>query len=143
MSKIISATDLGIQLGKDDEHALFKWLIASFLMGKRIRAQLAVEAYKVIVEHHERDTPRKLVMCTHSQLVKMLGEGGYARYDESTAERLLKLSKKLIDEYGGKLINIREASENQADFEMRLAAFEGIGPKTVEIFMRDAREVLF
>jgi endonuclease III len=143
MSKNISAADLNIHLGKDDEHALFKWLIASFLMGKRIRSEIAVDAYKVIIEKHQRDTPRKLGACTHSDLVKMLGEGSYARYDESTAERLLKLSKKLNDEYCGKVANIREASEDRADFEKRLGDFEGIGPKTVEIFMRDGGEVLF
>jgi endonuclease III len=79
----------------------------------------------------------------HGELVKMLGEGGYSRYDESTAERLLKLSKKLNDEYGGKILNIRAASADRTDFERRLADFEGVGPKTVEIFMRDARHVLF
>lgn len=143
MSKHISALDLNIHLGKDDEQALFKWLIASFLMGKRIRSGIAADAYKVIVDKHQRDTPRKLAACTHGQLVKMLGEGGYARYDESTAARLLKLSKKLNEEYGGKILNLRKASEDRVDFEKRLAAFEGIGPKTVEIFLRDAREVLF
>jgi len=143
MSKHISALDLNIHLGKDDEQALFKWLIASFLMGKRIRSGIAADAYKVIVDKHQRDTPRKLAACTHGDLVKMLGEGGYARYDESTAARLLKLSKKLNEEYGGKILNMREASEDRLDFEKRLADFEGIGPKTVEIFLRDAREVLF
>lgn len=143
MSKHISALDLNIHLGKDDEQALFKWLIASFLMGKRIRSGIAADAYKVIVDKHQRDTPRKLAACTHGQLVKMLGEGGYARYDESTAARLLKLSKKLNEEYGGKILNLRKASEDRVDFEKRLAAFEGIGPKTIEIFLRDAREVLF
>jgi endonuclease III len=143
MSKNIGAQDLNIHLGEGDEQALFKWLIASFLMGKRIRSQIAVDAYKIIIEKHRRDTPRKLGACTHGQLVKMLGEGGYARYDESTSERLLKLSKKLTDDYAGKVTNIRKASEDRADFEKRLEAFDGIGPKTVEIFMRDAQDVLF
>jgi len=143
MSKNISAADLNIHLRKDDEHALFKWLVASFLMGKRIRSEIAADTYKVIVEKHQRDTARKMAGCTHGELVKMLGEGGYARYDESTAARLLKLSKKLNDEYGGKISNIRAASEDRAAFEKRLEVFEGIGPKTVEIFMRDAAQVLF
>lgn len=143
MSKSISALDLNIHLDKADEQALFKWLIASFLMGKRIRSGIAADAYKVIIDKHQRDTPRKLDACTHGELVKMLGEGGYVRYDESTAERLLKLSKKLNEDYGGKIMKMREASEDRADFEKRLADFEGIGPKTVEIYLRDAREVLF
>jgi endonuclease III len=143
MSKIISAADLNIDLSSEDEHELFKWFIASFLMGKRIRSDIAAAAYRVIIEKNQRDTARKLGSCTHGELVKMLGEGGYARYDESTAQRLLKLSKKLSDEYGGKIENIRQASHVRTEFEKRLAEFEGIGPKTVEIFMRDAQQVLF
>lgn len=143
MSKSISAADLDIHLDQGDEHALFKWLLASFLMGKRIQAEIAADAYKVIVEKHKRDTPRKLGGCTHRELVGMLGEARYTRYDESTAERLLKLSKRLNDEYAGKVGNIRKASEDRAAFEQRLEAFEGIGPKTIEIFMRDAIGVLF
>jgi len=71
----------------------------------------------------------------------MLGEGHYVRYDESTAERLLKLSDKLNNEYGGKLGNIREQSKDRKELEKRLGEFEGIGPKTVEIFMREAQKV--
>jgi endonuclease III len=143
MSKTISAHDLNIYFDKDDEHALFKWLVASFLMGKRIQADIAADAYRVIVEKHRRDTPRKLAGCTHRELVKLLGEARYTRYDESTAERLSKLSKTLNEEYAGDVLNIRRASEDRAAFEKRLMAFDGIGPKTVEIFMRDARTVFF
>ena len=71
----------------------------------------------------------------------MLGEGHYTRYDESTAERLLKLCAKLNSEYGGKLGNLREQSKDRRDLEKRLAEFEGVGPKTVEIFMREAGKV--
>ncbi|SDP14957.1 hypothetical protein SAMN04489798_4841 [Pseudomonas arsenicoxydans] len=143
MNKTISASDLGIDLKKEDEGALFKWFIASFLMGKRIQAEIAAQAYRVIVEKHARDTALKLGHCTHRQLVGMLSEAHYVRYDETTAERLLKLSAKLNDEYAGKIGNIQRASENRTMFEKRLAEFEGVGPKTIEIFMRDAAAVLY
>ncbi|VVM44010.1 hypothetical protein PS662_00447 [Pseudomonas fluorescens] len=143
MSKTISASELGIHFEKDDEGALFKWFIASFLMGKRIQADIAAQAYRVIVEKYSRDTARKLGSCTHRELVLMLGEAHYVRYDETTAKRLLSLSKKLGDEYGGKIGNIREASADRRAFEQRLLEFEGVGPTTVEIFMRDAGGALF
>ncbi|VVM45270.1 hypothetical protein PS645_00465 [Pseudomonas fluorescens] len=143
MSKTISASDLGIALERDDESALFKWFIASFLMGKRIQADIAVQAYRVIVEKHARDTARKLAGCTHRELVLMLGEARYVRYDETTAARLLNLSRKMIDEYACRILNIRVASEDRLAFEKRLSEFEGVGPKTVEIFMRDAAAVLY
>jgi endonuclease III len=143
MNKTISAQNLGIDLKQDDESALFKWFIASFLMGKRIQAEIAAQAYRVIVEQHARDTALKLGRCTHRELVGMLGEAHYVRYDETTARRLLALSAKLHEEYAGKIGDIQRASENRQAFEKRLAAFEGVGPKTIEIFMRDAEAVLY
>lgn len=93
MNKTIHAVDLGIHLKKGDESALFRWFVASFLMGKRIQAEIAAQAYRVIVEKHGRDTARKLGGCSHRELVLMLGEAHYVRYDETTATRLLSLAK--------------------------------------------------
>ncbi len=138
MNKTISAEDLNIQLKHNDDAALFKWLLASFLMGKRIQAEIAAEAYRVIADKHGRDTPRKLAACSHRELVAMLGEAHYVRYDETTAVRLHALARKLNDEYAGKVSHMVEASADRQAFERRLAEFDGIGPKTVEIFMREA-----
>jgi 3-methyladenine DNA glycosylase/8-oxoguanine DNA glycosylase len=65
------------------------------------------------------------------------------RYDETTASRLLALANKLNSEYAGMVSNIVEASPDRQAFENRLSEFEGIGPKTIEIFMRQAAAVLF
>lgn len=143
MSRTITAQDLNLTLHNHDEASLFKWLIASFLMGKRIRAEIAAQAYRVIVDKHQRDTPRKLAHCRHGDIVAMLGEAGYARYDESTADRLVALAQQLNVEYAGKVLNIHEASADRPEFEQRLQAFKGIGPKTVEIFMREASSALY
>ena len=143
MSRIISAHDLNIDLQGANEAGLFKWLIASFLMGKRIQEPIVVKANQVIVEQHQRDTPHKLASCTHRQLVMMLGEAHYVRYDETTASRLLALANKMNAEYHGKVSNIVALSADRKAFEKRLSEFEGIGPKTIEIFMREAAAVLF
>jgi 3-methyladenine DNA glycosylase/8-oxoguanine DNA glycosylase len=73
----------------------------------------------------------------------MLGQARCVRYDETTASRSLALARKLSDEYGGKVSNIVEASADRQALEKRLSEFEGIGPKTIEIFMREAAAVLF
>ena len=138
MSDQVTARELGLNVSSGDEKDVFKWFLASFLFGKRIQQDIAVSTYRVIVEQHGRDTPRKLCNCTWQELVDMLGEGNYTRYDESTAERLLELCKKLNDEYGGKVDNIHRASDSRKDLEKRLGEFDGIGPKTIEIFMREA-----
>lgn len=144
-SKKITAHQLGLDKGlaRANEAALFKWLIASFLFGKPIQQAIAEQAYRVIVERHQRDTPRKLGGCSKAQLVEMLGQAHYVRYDNSTAERLLKLCGKLKDDYGGKVTNLHQQSADRSEFEQRLKAFDGIGPKTVEIFMRDAVSGLY
>ncbi|MBC3948156.1 DNA methylase [Pseudomonas sp. DOAB1069] len=139
----MTAHDLAIDLKSGGEVALFKWFIASFLMGKRIQADVAAQAYRVIVDQHGCDSPRKLASQSHRQLVAMLGEAHYVRYDETTATRLTALSKKLIEEYAGKMGEIHGCSDSRAGFEKRLGEFDGVGPKTVEIFMREAGEVLY
>lgn len=141
MGKQINAADLGLTLRKGDESSLFKWLLASFLLGKRIQQDIAVQTYRVIVDRHGCDTSGRLCRCTHRQLVRMLGEGHYVRYDESTAERLLLMCHKLNGEYGGRVGAIFERSLDRADLEKRLEQFKGIGPKTAEIFLREAGDV--
>lgn len=143
MARSISASELGIELKPGDDGNLFKWFIASFLMGKRIQAPIAAQAYRVIVEEEGRDTPRKLQHCTSRQLVAMLGRAHYVRYDETTAQRLLDLSAKLNADYSGSITRMLEASDDRQAFERRLGEFDGVGPKTIEIFMRDAAKVLF
>jgi len=143
MARSISASELGIELKPGDDGSLFKWFVASFLMGKRIQAPIAAQAYRVIIEEEGRDTPRKLQHCTSRQLVAMLGRAHYVRYDETTAQRLLDLSAKLNADYSGSITRMLEASDDRQAFERRLGEFEGVGPKTIEIFMRDAATVLF
>jgi endonuclease III len=137
VSDQISAVDLGIHVERG-EGELFKWFLASFLFGKRIQRDIAANAYRVIVEKYQLDTPTKLARCSHRAMVRMLGEARYVRYDESTAARLLKLCNKLIDDYDGRLSQMHRVSKDDQAFRKRLAEFEGFGPKTVEIFMREA-----
>ncbi len=73
----------------------------------------------------------------------MLGEGGYARYDESAADRLALLCATLIADYHGRIGGIVEASASRADFERRLLRCTGVGSVMVRIFMREAAPVLF
>ena len=142
MSTEISASDLNIDIESGGDRELFKWFIASFLLGKRIQQDLAAEAYRVIVDEHGCDSPQALGDCSWQEIVDMLDEGHYVRYDESTAERLLQLCEKLNSQYQGKLTHVYHASDSQEEFEQRLKEFNGVGPKTVEIFMREAKPVL-
>lgn len=48
----------------------------------------------MLADEQGLDTPYKLSQATHATLVRLLGQAGYARYDESTARRLHALGKK-------------------------------------------------
>jgi endonuclease III len=139
--KTISAEDLDIDVASGRERELFKWFLASFLFGKRIQQQVARQAYEVLVDKHHLDSPAKICKKSWQQLVDLLGEGHYVRYDESTAERLQALCHKLQEDYGGKLSRLRKQSTSVAEAKRRLREFKGVGPKTIEIFMREARKV--
>ncbi len=134
---------MAIGLAVGDEKALFKWLLASLLFGKPIQQVVAERAYRVLVEQHGLDTPAWLERCSQQELVRLLGQARYVRYDISTADRLLKLARKLLAEYDGSVTAIRRQSPTLDDFAERLLAFEGIGPKTLEIFMRGAEVGLY
>ncbi|MCH9827775.1 MAG: DNA methylase [Gammaproteobacteria bacterium] len=140
MAAKIGAAELGIDPRSGEDSELFKWFVASYLFGKRISGKIAADAWRVIVEKHGRDTPRKLCNCSWQELVDMLGEGHYKRYDESTASRLLETCKKLNEDYGGSLSKLAESCDSRAERERRLRAFKGVGPKTVQIFMREVPE---
>lgn len=142
MTAEIGAEDLGIDVTRG-EAELFKWFVASFLFGKRIQRDIAAEAYRVLVERNRLDTPHKLRDCGQRRLVQLLGQARYVRYDESTAARLLKLGNQLLTEYDGRLGRLRELGETRDGVEKRLLAFEGVGPKTMEIFLREAARVWF
>lgn len=135
----ISAALLGIDMHQCHGRGLYKWLLASFLIGKRIRASVAVQAYQLLVDTHGLDTPGKLARCPHHTLVKLLGQAGYARYDESTARRLHRLGKGLEAEMDHVLLDV---AVDMAQVNAWLLRFEGVGPKTLEIFMREAAPVL-
>lgn len=143
MRRQLLPRDLGFEVHPRDEPSLFKWFLASFLFGNRISQEIAAGTWRVIVEVHGCDTPHKLCERSHSELVRMLGEGGYRRYDESTATRLSLLCRRLIDDYGGGILDIAEAAGGRADFERRLLEFKGVGPVTLGIFMREAAPALF
>ncbi|WP_459205796.1 DNA methylase [Pseudomonas sp. MLB6B] len=135
----ITAKDLALDLDNPRGADVFLWLVAAFLIGKRIRALVAVAAYRQVVERQGLDSPAKFVECGHATLVRLLGQAGYTRYDESTARRLQALARKFAVQMPHQHAGLLAGNTTRVDFERWLLEFEGIGPKTVEIFMREAQ----
>lgn len=132
----IDSSDLGLDPDSGREKDLFRWFLASFLFGKRIRQGVARNAFDILVKSGI-DSPRRILGAGWGRLVEKLDEGGYVRYDESTARYLLETSRLLEENYQGRIREVFERSSSEEDLKARLQEFKGVGPKTVEIFLRD------
>ncbi len=131
---------LGIDLGKGDG-AYVKWFLASILYAKPIREESATRTFKIFESRGLSDA-RSIVGAGRDSLVAALDEGGYARYDYSTADRLLDIFGNLLKEYGGSMQRLYGASGNSEDLERRIRGLgKGIGPVTVSIFLREMQAV--
>ncbi len=130
---------LNINLDSKKESEIFKWFLASILFGKRIAETIAIKTYKTF-EKNKVLTPKKILEKRWKGLVKILDDGGYARYDFSTASKLLLIMKTLLQKYGS-LNNLYKQSSDAEDIEKRLQEFKGIGPITTNIFLREMRKI--
>jgi len=134
------AAELGIAV-KAGPAERQKWFLAAILYGARISGKLAARTYQVFAA---RDiyTPEAVLEQGWDNLVVLLDAGGYARYDFKTATKLLKVMASLKEEYQGSLERLHEVAADGPDLERRLQALApGIGPATVNIFLRELRGV--
>ncbi len=129
--------ELGLDLSKPADR--FKWFLASILFAKRISAEIAKKTY-LHFEQEDLVSPDAILAAGWDRLVKVLGAGGYARYDSSTANALLGISKTLKEKYGD-LERLYAQSVSSEDLENRLLEFKGVGPVGVNIFLRELRGV--
>lgn len=126
---------------REGDPAYFKWFLASILYSKPIRETSATKTYRLF-EHYGLVDPNSIVKAGWDRLVEVLDEGGYTRYDFSTAERLLEICKNFIAHYGASLNLLHQRSSDDQDLERRLIKLgKGIGPVTVSVFLRDMRMV--
>jgi endonuclease III len=129
--------DLKIDLSQPSGR--FQWFLASILFGARISEKIALQACRVFLEEGI-DSPEKILSAGWDRLVRILDAGGYVRYDFSTATKLINIMSSLVERYGS-LEELRRRSSDTKDLEDRLMEFKGIGPVTVQIFLREMRGV--
>jgi hypothetical protein len=135
------STMLGIDLFSGKNEEIVKWFLASILYSKPIRETSATRTY-LCFERHEVTSAKNIVDAGRDRLVGILDEGGYTRYDFSTADKLLEVFGNLERSYGGNLTKLYEKSLDGGEVEANLKGLgKGIGYTTVSIFLRDMRYV--
>jgi hypothetical protein len=134
------APELGLDL-KSGPEARQQWFLAAVFYGGRISGTLAARTF-LTFQAAGVFTPAAILAQGWDKLVVLLDQGGYTRYDFKTATKLLKLMEALQARYQGSLERLHEAAADGMDLERRLMELApGIGPATVNIFLRELRGV--
>lgn len=128
--------DLDIMSGDDD---LFRWFLLTFLLGKPIQSTVAVKTWKLFIDR-KVDLPWTILEISDRQLVGLLHQGGYTRYQHVMTKALKTCMHQLVNWYDGSLYLMIESSETEDELSKRLQKLYGVGPKTAEIFMRETEE---
>lgn len=132
---------LGIDLKTRENEEIEKWFLASVLYSKPIRESTATLTYKSFEEEGVLSAT-KILETGWEGLVSLLDEGGYVRYDFSTAEMLLRVFGNLKKEYSGDLNRLHDLASDSDDLEKRVMGLgKGIGPTTISIFLREMKGV--
>jgi endonuclease III-like uncharacterized protein len=129
--------ELGLDLNTAEDR--FKWFLASLVFAKRISSEVAKRTYREL-EKEGIVTTQSIMEAGWDKLVEVLDRGGYVRYDFSTATKLLEITASLREKYGS-LEALYSQSKDAEDLEKRLLEFKGVGPTTVNIFLRELKPV--
>lgn len=131
--------ELGIDLAARKDSEWFRWLLASLLFGARINGTIARNTYRSFLRHG-LTSPRKIIGAGWDFLVNpIMREGGYVRYDGRKSEQVLRVCHSLVEEYGGHVSKLHDDASDARDLEARLLALYGVGPVTMNIFLRELR----
>jgi len=129
---------LGLNPSPRREKDLFRWFLASILLGAPIREQAALKTFRLLMEAGI-DSPKAILEAGWNRLVEILDAGGYTRYDFKTADKLLEMAENLQASHGGSLLKLVKEASSLEELEARLKALaKGIGSTTVSIFLREA-----
>lgn len=135
------SSSLNIELASADSKEIFKWFLASILFGARISETIVINTYRQF-EMENVLSAQKIIATGWDGLVRILDNGGYVRYDFKTATKLLDIMRALKELYHGDLNKLHLEAKDSLDLENRLKNLgKGIGDVTVNIFLRELREI--
>jgi len=128
--------DLDVMSGDSD---LFRWFLLTYLLGKPIQSVVAVRTWQLFIDR-KVDFPWAILDMSDYELVSLLHDGGYTRYQHVMTHALKTCMKQLVDWYDGSLTLVIEDSSDEDELSKRMQKFYGVGPKTAEIYMRETEE---
>ena len=131
-------SELGLDVDNSPDD-IERWFVAASLFGAPIQTKVAVRTWRLL----DRAGIRSIEDAAHhswDELVALLDEGGYTRYDFRTATRLQDLARAVTERLGGRTGTLAAVTDPD-ELESDLDGLPGWGPRTVEIFLRELRGV--
>ena len=131
-------SELGLDVDNSPDD-VERWFVAASLFGAPIQTKVAVRTWRLL----DRAGIHSIGDAAHhswDELVALLGEGGYTRYDFRTATRLQDLARAVTQRLGGRIGTLAAVTDPD-ELESDLDGLPGWGPRTVEIFLRELRGV--
>jgi len=133
------STEAGIDIDGGDAE-VERWFLAATLFGARISATVAQRTFRVLgAAGRTRIAQARDV--SWDDLVGLLDQGGYARYDFRTATRRHALADVVDQQFGGEVAAIGRRFTAYPALRDALDALPGWGPVTLELFLRELRGV--
>lgn len=133
------SSEAGIDVDAGDDE-IERWFLAATLFGTRISTATAMRTFAVFDRAGVR-TIADAGRTSWNDLVQLLDDGGYARYDFRTAHRLHDLAEVCERDHPD---GIGELGRTHPDVQSLTAALDvlpGWGPVTIGAFLRELRGV--
>lgn len=133
------AAEVGIDIARNTPAPLFQALCLALLFSARIRASIAVDAMRALLDRGWT-TAGHMAQASWEDRVEALNRAGYARFDEKTATMLGDAAERVLDRYDGDLRRLRDEADRDPGREREsLKQVKGIGDVGVDIFFREAQ----
>lgn len=132
--------DLGIEPGRSAQQ-LFRWLLASLLMGRNVQQTLGANAYRAFIDAGYT-SPGRFEEHSHAEVVAVLDAAHYTRYDESMAAELRDVLVGVANDYGS-VHHLITSARHRGEAHDRLVAYRGVGETTARVFLDQVPEHLY
>lgn len=131
--------ECGIDVDAGDSE-VERWFVAATLFGSRISSSIAGRTFHAL-ECGGLTSIAGAARLSRDELVALLDQGGYARYDFRMADRLEALAGAVAERYDGRAALIGSTYPAYQGLHQALDDLPGWGPVTIQVFLRELRGV--
>jgi len=131
-----------INLSSMVSEEVFKWFLASIILGERIDGDIAARNTYGEFEKAGVLSVKAVIETGYAGLVVILNQRGYIKHNREIAARLFKAAKVLEDKYAGDLNRLHFFARGGRDLEEKIRNLaRDINTTTIETFLRGLRGI--